>query len=293
MEAQQHKLLGFSLGKTSPRDLSRASGLLLMLPAVALIALLFVGPVIAFLLRSFDGDVSPFEHYERLFGNMIYVRVLLRTIIISTLVTLTALLFGYPVAWLLSRLSGWKLALLALFVLLPLWTSVLVRTYAWTVLLQRNGIVNSLLTATGVIDTPLQMLYTDGAVVIAMAHVLLPFLILPLWGSLRQIPPEYRSAALVLGSSEFSIFRRITVPLSAPGAGAGCLFVFLISLGFFVTPALVGGPRSMMIGTLVSQQALDALNWPFAAALSAIITVVVLIAMPFCRRLFLVTREED
>lgn len=276
----------------SPRDFSRLTGLLLILPAVALIALLFVGPVIAFLLRSFEGGSSPFEQYARLFGGEIYLRVLIRTLVISVLVTLTCLVLGYPVAWLLSRLKGLKLALLALFVLLPLWTSVLVRTYAWTVLLQRNGIVNSVLKGLGVIDTPLQLLYTDGAVVIAMAHVLLPFLILPLWGSLRQIPPEYRNAALVLGASEFSIFRRITAPLSAPGVGAGCLFVFLISLGFFVTPALVGGPRSMMIGTLVSQQALDALNWPFAAALSAVITAVVLVAMPFCRRLFLVTKAE-
>ncbi|MBN9451495.1 MAG: ABC transporter permease [Bosea sp.] len=276
----------------SPRDLSRLVGLLLILPAVALIASLFVGPVITFLLRSFEGDASPFEQYTRLFGSDIYLRVLIRTLVISFLVTLTCLVLGYPVAWLLSRLRGWKLALLALFVLLPLWTSVLVRTYAWTVLLQRNGIVNSVLTGLGLTDAPLRLLYTDGAVVIAMAHVLLPFLILPLWGSLRQIPPEFRSAALVLGASEFSIFRRITAPLSAAGVGAGCLFVFLISLGFFVTPALVGGPRSMMIGTLVSQQALDALNWPFAAALSAVITAVVLMAMPFCRRLFLVTRAE-
>lgn len=276
----------------SPRDLSRLVGLLLILPAVALIASLFVGPVITFLLRSFEGDASPFEQYIRLFGSEIYLRVLIRTLVISFLVTLTCLVLGYPVAWLLSRLRGWKLALLALFVLLPLWTSVLVRTYAWTVLLQRNGIVNSVLTGLGLTDAPLRLLYTDGAVVIAMAHVLLPFLILPLWGSLRQIPPEFRSAALVLGASEFSVFRRITAPLSAAGVGAGCLFVFLISLGFFVTPALVGGPRSMMIGTLVSQQALDALNWPFAAALSAVITAVVLMAMPFCRRLFLVTRAE-
>ncbi len=293
MNMRQHTRSAHSLVKTSPRDLSRASGFLLLLPAVTLIAILFVGPVLAFLLRSFEGDASPFEQYQRFFGSVVYLRVLLRTVVISTLVTITALLCGYPVAWLLSRLTGWKLGLLTLFVLLPLWTSVLVRTYAWTVLLERNGIVNSILKAIGGIDAPLQMLYTDGAVVVAMTHVLLPLLILPLWSSLRQIPREFRSAALVLGASEFDVFRRITIPLSAPGAAAGSLFVFLVSLGFFVTPALVGGPRSMMIGTLVSQQALDALNWPFAAALSAVITLMVLIAMPFCRRIFLVSREEQ
>ena len=153
-------------------------------------------------------------------------------------------------------------------VLMPLWTSVLVRSYAWIVLLQRNGIVNNALLDLGVDHQPLRMLYTEGAVIIAMTHVLLPFMILPIYSALRSIPPDLDAAALNLGAGTGAAFFAVTLPLSLPGVFAGSLMIFMLALGFYVTPALVGGPRTLMIATLIGQQATELLNWPFAGALS-------------------------
>jgi mannopine transport system permease protein len=161
-------------------------------------------------------------------------------------------------------------------VLLPLWTSVLVRTYAWMVLMQRNGIVNQILTGLGITDAPVKLLYTEGALVLAMSHVLLPFMVLPIYSALRSIPEDYPRAALMLGASGWSTFREVIWPLSLPGVASGCLMVFLLALGFFVTPALIGGPQQMMIATLVSQQVRELLNWPFAGALVGVLLAFVL-----------------
>jgi len=273
----------------SVRELSPLAGLTLALPGIVLILLFFVLPVMMFLSRSFEGGTL--EQYQKVAASPVFSAVLLRTLITAGVVTVASLLFGFPVAWLLARLRGWKLALLAFAVLVPLWTSILVRTYAWTVILQRRGLINSFLESLGIIDEPLKMLYTNGAVILAMTHVLMPFMILPLWNTLRQIPDDLGKASLVLGAGEIRTFVRITLPLAAPGIAAGCLFVFLISLGFFVTPQLVGSPRSMMVASLITQQVLQLLNWPFAAALSAIVVAAVLILLPFTFRALLPKNE--
>lgn len=269
----------------SVREISPLAGLLLSLPAILLILLFFVWPVMLFLGRSFEGGTL--EQYEKVADSAVFSAVLLRTLMTAAVVTVASLVFGFPVAWLLARLKGWKLALLAFAVLVPLWSSILVRTYAWTVILQRRGLINNFLESVGIIDAPLKLLYTNGAVVLAMTHVLMPFMILPLWNTLRQIPEDYGKASLVLGAGETRTFTRITLPLAMPGIGAGCLFVFLISLGFFVTPQLVGSPRSMMVASLITQQVLQLLNWPFAAALSTIVVAAVLILLPFTFRALL------
>jgi mannopine transport system permease protein len=173
----------------------------------------------------------------------------------------------------MARRGGWFARLATVCVLIPLWTSVLIRSYAWIIVLERNGLINGSLLSLGVIEQPLRMLYTDGAVLMAMTHVLLPFMVLPVATALKSIPDDLPRAALNLGASRWRVFWHVTLPLSLPGVFAGCLIVFVMSLGFYVTPALLGGPRTLMIATLIGQQALELLDWPFAGALSFVLLV--------------------
>jgi ABC-type spermidine/putrescine transport system permease subunit I len=166
------------------------------------------------------------------------------------------------------RLRRAAAAVVLTIVLLPFWTSVLVRSYAWMVLLGRKGLVNEMLLATGWLDVPLKLLNTSLAVHIAMIHILLPYMILPIGSALRQIDEALPRAASGLGATPSSVFLRIVLPLSMPGVAAGVLLVFVLSLGFYITPALVGGPRDFMLSMLIAQQ-VDLLNWPYAACLSA------------------------
>ncbi|PHK95507.1 ABC transporter permease [Pseudoroseomonas rhizosphaerae] len=258
------------------RRYSPAASLLLAAPFLLLVAVIFILPLATLLHESLFVPAPTTAHYARAFAEPVYLRVMLRTLRIAALVTALALLLAWPVAWAMSRSRGLGLALLGAAVLLPLWTSVLVRTYAWMVLLQRNGVVNQLLLQAGLADAPVRLLYTEGAVVLAMAHVLLPFMVLPIYSALKGIPEEYSRAARMLGASAWSTFREVTWPLALPGVTSGCLMVFLLALGFFVTPALIGGPQQMMIATLVSQQVREMLDWPFAGALVGILLVFVL-----------------
>jgi mannopine transport system permease protein len=258
------------------RNYSPAASLLLAAPFLLLIAVVFLLPLATLLHESLFVPTPTAEHYARAFDEPVYLRVMLRTLRVAVLVTVVALILAWPLAWVMSRSRGLGLALLAAAVLLPLWTSVLVRTYAWMVLLQRNGVVNQLLQEAGVIDAPMRLLYTEGAVVLAMAHVLLPFMVLPIYSALKGIPEDYVRAAQMLGASAWSSFREVIWPLALPGVTSGCLMVFLLALGFFVTPALIGGPQQMMIATLVSQQVREMLDWSFAGALVGILLVFVL-----------------
>jgi mannopine transport system permease protein len=258
------------------RHYSPAASLLLAAPFLLLVALVFLWPLLTLLRESLLVPAPTLEHYARAFHEPVYLRVMLRTLRIAALVTAACLVLAYPLAWVMNRSKGLGLALLAAAVLLPLWTSVLVRTYAWMVLLQRNGVINQWLTKLGLIDQPMQLLYTEAAVVLAMAHVLLPFMVLPIYSALKGIPEDYARAAQMLGASNWSTFREVIWPLSLPGVTSGCLMVFLLALGFFVTPALIGGPQQMMIATLVSQQVREMLDWPFAGALVGVLLVFVL-----------------
>jgi ABC-type spermidine/putrescine transport system permease subunit I len=169
-------------------------------------------------------------------------------------------------------------------VLLPFWTSVLVRSYAWMVLLGRKGLVNETLLATGLIDAPLKLLNTPLAVHIAMIHILLPYMILPIASVLRQIDGAFPRAAAGLGAAPWRVFMQVVLPLSMPGVAAGVLLVFVLSLGFYITPALVGGPRDLMLSMLIAQQ-VDLLNWPYAACLSATLLAATLLIIAAFQRL--------
>lgn len=266
------------------REMSPALSLALLLPFLAVLFVAFLLPVGVLLHESLFVPAATIEHYARVFDEPVYLRVLWRTIRIAALVTAICLVLGYPLAIAMARARGATLLLLAACVMLPLWTSVLVRTYAWTVLMRRNGLINDLLIGLGFTDAPVRLLYTEGAVVVAMAHVLLPFMVLPLWTALRAIPPDYARAAAILGAPPWRSFVEVTLPLSLPGVASGSLMVFLLALGFFVTPALVGGPQQMMIATLISQQVRELLNWPFAGALVGCLLLLTLVLVAIFNR---------
>lgn len=207
----------------------------------------------------------------------IHVEVFGRTLLVSGLVTLFCLLFGYPIAYLLSTLSARTSNLLLILVLLPFWTSLLVRTTAWIVLLQKEGVINALLMNLGIISQPLDLMFNRFGVVIAMTHILLPFMILPLYSVMKMVPPSYVRAARSLGASPWTAFWKVYFPQSLPGVSAGGLLVFILSIGYYITPALVGGAGDQMISYFIADNLSRSLNWGLAAALGGILLAGVLV----------------
>ncbi|MFK8251842.1 ABC transporter permease [Ancylobacter terrae] len=239
-----------------------------------------------YLLASVDLQRTPEGSLARApADNRIYLDVLGRTLLISATVTLICLILGFPVAVLLTtaseRVADWVLIL----VMLPFWTSLLVRTTAWIVLLQKEGLINSALRYLGIIDEPLAMIFNRTGVIIAMTHVLLPFMILPLYGVLRGIPPGYMRAAASLGARPVTAFRRVYLPLAMPGVAAGGLMVFILSLGYYVTPSLVGGPADQMLSAFVADYTTTTGNWGLASALGLLLLVVTLVLYFVAQRL--------
>lgn len=265
------------IGTANQRILSRQRRLIqlrylaFIVPVVLYLAFFYAYPVIAMLFRSVNDPTWTLAHYGELFQTSVYVRVLWITVEISLVVTIATLILAYPLAYVLSSIRGSRANLLIILVLIPFWTSILVRTYAWMVLLGRNGIINNFLIWIGAIHDPLRLLNTRFAVYVAMVHILMPFMVLPLYSVMRGIDRNLMRAAESLGARPSAVFRRIFFPLSLPGIAAGCLLVFILSLGFFITPALVGGPRDVMISVLIEQEVNTLLNWPFAAALAAVL----------------------
>lgn len=262
--------------------------LLLLAPSLTFLLVLFVLPLAKVVIWSFlDAKSGSYtlEHYLYAFTRPIYFQVILNTFRISLIITVLALLLGYPVAYLLSRLPPGPTNLLMILVLLPFWTSLLVRTYAWTVILQRRGPINELLLGLGLIDQPLQLVHNTIGVVVGMTHILLPFMILPLYSVMRGIDPNLLRAAQNLGAGPWRTFRRVFFPLSLPGVGAGCLLVFVLSIGYFITPALLGGLGDTFIAQLIEQQVNVVLNWNFAAALAVTLFVATMVLLYLYNRL--------
>ncbi|HSV20519.1 MAG TPA: ABC transporter permease [Casimicrobiaceae bacterium] len=231
------------------------------------------GPVTDFYLlgaldlrRDAAGSIEGAPVEQRVFRD-----VLARTLWIAGVVTLACLLLGYPVAYVIAAQPPGRGALLLFLVLLPFWTSLLVRTVAWVVLLQKEGVLNSLLLSVGLVNEPLKMIFNRFAVYVAMVHVLLPFMVLPLYSVMRAIPASYVRAAASLGAQPFTAFRRVYLPLTLAGVGAGCLMVFIQALGYYITPALVGGAEDQMISYFIAFYASKTVNWGMAAALSIIL----------------------
>lgn len=220
--------------------------------------------------RNADGRIQQRESAR------IYLQLYGKTLALALTITLLCITLGYPLAYYLSQTPRKRANALMVLVLLPFWTSLLVRTTAWIALLQTNGVVNSVLQSIGLIAQPLEILYTRYATIIAMTHILLPFMILPLYSVMRSIDPSYMRAAMSMGSRPFGAFLRIFLPLSLPGLSAGALLVFIISVGYYITPALVGGTDGQMISNLIAFHMQQSGNWGLAAALGTLLLVVIL-----------------
>jgi putative spermidine/putrescine transport system permease protein len=222
----------------------------------------------------------------------IYLNLLGRTFWISAMVTLICLALGYPLAYRLATLPPRQSNPLLILVLLPFWTSLLVRTAAWVVLLQKQGVVNGLLQWLGLISEPLPLIYNRFGVYVAMVHVLLPFMVLPLYSVMRGIPPTYLRAAISLGATPAAAFRQVYVPQTLPGIGAGCLLVFILALGYYITPALVGGAADQMLSYFVAFFTIQTVNWGMAAALGSVLIVTTLILYAVYARLVGIDRMK-
>ena len=207
----------------------------------------------------------------------IYLPLLGRTLLVSLAITLLCLALGYPVAYLIAQAPPNRANLLLLLVLVPFWTSLLVRTTSWIVLLQSQGVVNDLLVAAGLLgdEDRLAMIYNMTGTMVAMTHVLLPFMVLPLYSVMRTIPPDYMRAATSLGGTFFQAFRRVYWPQTLPGVGAGSLLVFILAIGYYITPALVGGRTGQLISNMIAYHMQQSLNWGLAAALGGLLLVCV------------------
>lgn len=249
----------------------RARHLLLILPLAVLLGLGFVYPLGRLLVRSVAEPTWTLDHYRAVVTGSAHLRVLWTTFRTATTVTLVCLVFGYPVAYVLVGIRPRAATVLLVCILTPFWTSLVIRTYAWMVLFQRNGLVNGLLQWLGVIHAPLPLMYNAFGVHVGMVHILLPFMILPLYAVMRGIDPTLMRAAESLGARPWRTFWEVFWPLSLSGVTAGLILVFILALGFFVTPALLGGPKDMMVAVLIEQYTSLTLNWALASALSAVL----------------------
>jgi ABC-type spermidine/putrescine transport system permease subunit I len=248
----------------------------LLLPPALFLGVFFLWPLARVILRSVTDPALGLSNYMRIVSGGPYLQVLLNTVETAALVTAICLLVSYPVAYLMSHARGTLLQVLAAFVVVPLWTSVVIRSYAWMVVFQRRGVLNDVLQAVGLVDVPVRFIPGAIAVNVGMVHIMLPFMILPLFTTMRAIDRSLIRAAGVLGATPFTAFRKIFFPLSLPGVIAGCALVFMMSLGFFITPALLGGPRHLMAAVLIEEQANSLLDWGLASALSTVLLVMTL-----------------
>ena len=239
-----------------------------------------------YLLASVDLQRNALGHVERMPEEQrAYGGILLRTFHISLVATLICLLLGYPLAWWLASLPTRAANVLMILVLLPFWTSILVRVAAWIVLLQSEGLVNRGLMGVGLIDHPLALLFNRTGVIIAMVHILLPFMVLPLYSVMKSVPPTYLRAAVSLGSSPLAAFFRVYVPQTYPGIGAGALLVFILAIGYYVTPALLGGADDQMLSYYIARYTNVEVNWGMACALGALLLAATLLLYGVYRRI--------
>jgi putative spermidine/putrescine transport system permease protein len=254
----------------------QGSGVALAMPALLLLVIFFLLPVIALLLRSVTEPELGLQNYRELFATSTYTRVFFNTFLVAGLTTVVTLAIGYPVAWLLAMLPSRKAMLVFAIILLSMWTNLLARTYAWMVLLQRTGVINKTLMQWGVISEPLPLVNNLTGIIIGMVYIMLPFIILPLHSTMRGIDPAVLQAASLCGSNRWQSFRRVLLPLSASGAVAGALMVFVMSLGYFVTPALLGGANNMMLAGMIAQLVQSLLNWGLGGAAAFVLLIVTL-----------------
>jgi ABC-type spermidine/putrescine transport system permease subunit I len=254
-------------------------------PALIVLGALFAVPLLRLFSLAFTDPAGPFATFATLGESDVYRRVALNTFVVAIMVTAICAVLAWPVSYILSRLKGVWFALALYGVLFPFWISVLVRTFSWMLLLERNGPLNRLLTGSGLIDHPLALLFNDTGVMIGMVHVLLPYMVLPLYGAMIRIDRRLLLASDGLGAGMFDTFRCVYFPLTLPGLAGGAIFVFLLSLGFFITPALLGGSNAITLSMLIASFVNDRLVWPLAAAASLVLLAIVLVLMGLAAKL--------
>lgn len=278
--------VGVASASRVPDVLRRRAGLLTLVPGFVWWAIFLFAPiglilVSAFFQRGQFGGID-YEFTLRNFTRAIdplYLKVLWYSLRMALLTTAICLVVGYPAAWFIATRPSARLRnVLLVLVILPFWTNFLIRTYSWIVLLNREGVVNRSLESLGVIDAPLRLLYNDFAIVVGLVYGYLPLMILPLYASIERLHPEIREAAEDLGSRPLRVLRTVVLPLITPGIVAGCVFVFVPSLGNFPVPQLLGGGRRIMVGNLINQQFLEARDWPFGSTL-ALGVIMILMAL--------------
>lgn len=252
------------------------SMLLLLTPALVMVVVLLIMPLCWLALQSVQTEEGfSLANYIRIFQETIYWDTFALTFKISFLVTVLSIVMGFPIAYAASRLQGFWANLILICVILPFWTSVLVRAYAWLVLLQRRGLVNQTLMDLGIIDQPLTLMHNTTGTVIGTLHVMLPFMVLPLYSVMKKIPQDLMQASESLGAKPFYTFRRVFLPMAAPGIMAGSILVFVICLGFFITPELLGGGRTILVSMLVQRNVELYHAWGAASAVGLVLLFVV------------------
>lgn len=276
------------MGELKPLGMARDTArlpYLLLAPNVLWLALFMLGPIVMLGTISFHEyqagvgilDAWSLDNYAHFLGDPFYRDVLWRTLFMGAMTTLGCLLLGFPLAFALSQLRGFRRSVLYFILLLPLLTSAVVRTFGWMILLGNNGFINRTLITLGVLDDPLRMMYSVTGIVIALVEVLLPFMVLALDAALLNIDPHLYEAAQNLGARKARIFFRVTLPLVLPGIVSGSVLVFTLAVSAFVTPSLIGGPRIKLMATLIYQQSMGLLNWPFGAAIAFVMLLTILL----------------
>jgi putative spermidine/putrescine transport system permease protein len=250
------------------------------LPLAAFMLAFFVAPLAVLVAMSLQVEGGyGFALYRKLLTSSFDLTVLAETLLLGVKATLVCLLFGYPLAWLIARASPRVQAILVFLVVLPILTSVVVRTFSWIVILGKQGVLNKALAALGLIDEPLKLLFSETGVVIVLAQVQLPLIVLPLITTLTRIDPNLANASAALGAGEWRTFFKVTLPLSVPGMIAGCILAFAACVTAFVTQTLIGGARLVYMPLAIYQQAIGANNWPLASAMSVIFMIAVMLVV--------------
>jgi len=272
----------------------------LTLPGTVWLLVFFAVPMFLVLRTSFNSFVDAqivqdftLANYGRVFTEPLYAKVLLKSLVTGLFVTTICLLAGYPVAHFIARKARRNREVLFLGLIIPFWTSLVVRTYAWKIMLGNNGVVNYYLIHLGIIDSPLKLLFSTSAVVIGLVHVFLPFMILPLYASIENLDDSLEEAAQDMGANRFQTFRKVIIPLTMPGIATGCMLTFLMTVNSFLTPNILGGPSDGMISNVIQSEFFGTFNWPFGSALSVLFLLFALGFVFVYNRIFELETQED
>lgn len=261
--------------------------LCMVIPLLFILIVFYFYPMAKLIPQSFllDGKIS-IGNYVQIFTNATYTKALGTTILVGVGAVALTFVMGYPVAYLMNNIKEKYANIIMAFIMITFWTSLMVRTYSWMVVLQKNGIVNSILLNLGIVDEALNLLYTPFAITIGTIHILLPYMILPVNSILKGIDKNLAWAARSMGASRFKAFWLITFPLSIPGVAAGILLVFVQAIGFYVTPMLLGGGKTMVLSTLVDKQMFSFVNWGLGSALGIVLMLISIIFLVVFTRIF-------